>query len=455
MKDCISYSPRASLAITGICTQQMNIWEMIGEKVKIDQKTVKHTPLNKVQDAFITILAGGKGVVESNTRVKTDPSLSRAFGREGCADQSGISETLNQCTKENVTQMREAINKIYQKYSGASQHHYGKSCQLIDVDMSGMPAGRKGKGVTGGYFAKQKNKRGRQLGRAYATLYDEVVVDRLYNGKTQLNRCLQALVKDTQIVLNLNQGFRRQTIIRVDGGGGNDADINWLLAQKYLFLVKVTHWKRVAKLEKSVTTWHPDPKDPNRQVGWVTSPQVYEEDTPSTRQLAVRCLRKNGKWSTSILVFNMNDAQSAWLLEQSASAIFPSDPIWLAVYAYDKRGGGVETSIKGSKSGLGIHKRNKKSFEAQEMLLLLGQLAYNLIAWTRDGLAACATKMRRYGILRMVRDVFHISGYIHFDPDSHILKISLNKNSNLAAIYLSAFSHFLARDGTVANLRQI
>ena len=454
MENCIRYSPRASLAITGICSQQMKIWEIIGEKVKIDQKTVIHSPLNKVQDAFITILAGGKGIVESNTRVKTDQSLSRAFGREGCADQSGISKTLNQCNEENISQMREAMTEIYQKYGEGCRHDYGRNCLLLDVDMSGMPAGRQGKGVKKGYFPKQKNKRGRQMGRVYATLYDEIVVDQLYDGTTQLNRCLQSLVEDAGKVLRLNQGFRRRTIVRVDGGGGNEADINWLLAQKYQFLLKVTHWRRVEKLQKSVTTWHVDPKDSNRQAGWVTSPYSFGEAN-TTRQLAVRCLKKNGKWSTSILVFNVADPQLNWLLAQSTSPNIPADSLWLPVYAYDKRGGGVETSIKGSKSGLGIHKRNKKSFEAQEMLLLLGQLAYNLISWTRDGLASCSARLRQFGILRMVRDVFHISGLLQFDADGHISGIYLNQDNKIAPIFISAFAHFLARDGTVANLRQI
>jgi len=35
-----------------------------------------------------------------------------------------------------------------------------------------------------------------------------------------------------------------------------------------------------------------------------------------------------------------------------ANGRFP--PIWLADHAYDLRGGGVETAIKGSKQGLGI-----------------------------------------------------------------------------------------------------
>ena len=72
MKNCIRYSPRASLAMVGMSIRQMGIWEMIGQQVTIQQKTVVHTPLEKLQDAFINIMAGGEGVVEVKQRVKPD-----------------------------------------------------------------------------------------------------------------------------------------------------------------------------------------------------------------------------------------------------------------------------------------------------------------------------------------------------------------------------------------------
>lgn len=453
MNNCISYSPRASLAIVGMNIQQMGIWEMIGQHVKIQQKTVTHTPLQKLQDAFINIMAGGQGIVEVNQRVKPDTTLSAAFGRESCADQSVISTTLNTCQTEHVEQMRQALQAIYRRYGAGYRHDYGRSWQVLDIDMSGMPAGRRGDGSETGYFAKQKNKRGRQLGRVYATLYDEIVMERLYSGRTQLNRSLQELVTAAEAVLNLNRGFRKRTILRIDGGGGNDADINQLLTNDYQLLVKVVHWKRVAKLAPTVVTWHTDPKDPRRQAGWVALPFAYDQPT---RQLAVRCQTKKGKWRTAILVFNLDDDQLHWLNEQGKRPFSPpTDPIWLAVYAYDLRGGGVETAIKGSKQGLGITKRNKKSFHAQEMLLLLGQLAYNITSWVRNGLAACQAKLRQFGMLRMVRDAFHIAGLLAFDAEGHIVQISLNQAHELATSFIDAFASFLARDGTTANLRQI
>ena len=119
MENCIRNSPRASLAIIGICTQQMDIWGMIGQQVKIQQKTVKHTPLQKLQDAFINILAGGHGIVEINDRVKPDKGLLAAFGRSLCADQSNVSSTLNACRVENVAQMRQALQAIYRRLATA------------------------------------------------------------------------------------------------------------------------------------------------------------------------------------------------------------------------------------------------------------------------------------------------------------------------------------------------
>jgi hypothetical protein len=431
----------------------MGIWEMIGNRVKINQKTVIHTPLEKLQDAFINILAGGQGIVEVNQRVKMDKGLSAAFGRSGCADQSGVSSTLNATEAENIEQMREGLQEIYRCYGAGYSHDYGQMWQLLDIDMSGMPAGRQGEGVEKGYFAKQKNKRGRQLGRVYATLYEEIVCERLYRGKTQLNRSLSELVLAAETVLNLNLGWRRRTILRIDGGGGNDEDINGVIARDYAFLVKVTHWKRVEKLVGTVSDWHTDPQDPRRQAGWINAPFLYDQPT---RQLAVRCLGKDGKWHTSVLVFNLEDDQLLWLTQQGKRpSLLSPDSIWAAVYAYDLRGGGVETSLKGSKQGLGLTKRNKKSFDAQEMLLLLGQLAYNLIVWTRNGLAACLAKVRQLGMLRMVRDAFHISGTITFDGQERIIQISLNQAHDLATAFIATFASFLARDGTVANLRQI
>jgi hypothetical protein len=82
-----SYAPPATL---GLYLRQIDFLAPLREQVKIVQKTVVHTPLDKLTDAFITILAGAHGLVEVNTRLRSDPALQQAFGRTSCAEQSTI-----------------------------------------------------------------------------------------------------------------------------------------------------------------------------------------------------------------------------------------------------------------------------------------------------------------------------------------------------------------------------
>jgi len=453
MKKYTRFSARASLAVVGVRMQQMQIWKSVEQHVDIKQKAIKYKPLEKLLDAFINILCGGHGIVEINTRVRPDQALQCAFGREGCADQSVVSDTLNACTPENVTQMRRAIQEIYRSHSQGYRHDYEQYWQVLDADMTGLPAGRQGEGVTKGYFARQKNRRGRQLGRVVATLYEEIVTEHLYNGKTQLDRSLQELVNAAEEVLDLDESRRQRTIVRVDAGGGRDADINWLLQRKYLLLGKVKHWRRAAKLARSVTTWYPDPKVPGREVGWVEELHPYAQPT---RQLATRNLKKNGDWSYHVLVFTLSNEMLFWLARQPIRHQPTSQQIlFAALQAYDLRSGGAETIVKGSKQGLGLTKRNKRRFAAQEMLVLLSQLAYNLISWIRNQLACQTPRLRLYGMLRMVRDLFHVAGNIELDAQGRVLQITLNEAHALALPFVRALSPLVARDDMSLYLGQI
>ncbi len=137
------FSPAASLAALGVKLSQLDLFGPVRTQVQIRQKTVKHTPTDKLYDAFISLLAGAHGMVEINTRLRTDPALQHAFGRQACAEQSVVQETLDACTEENVRQMQHALDLIYQQQSRGYRHDYQASFQLLDVDMSGLPCGPK------------------------------------------------------------------------------------------------------------------------------------------------------------------------------------------------------------------------------------------------------------------------------------------------------------------------
>src|SRR5436189_2404841 len=133
------FSPAASLAALGVHLRQIDLFGPIRATVKIAQKTVKYSPIDKLADAFISILAGAHGLSEINTRLRSDPALQAAFGRSACADQSVVQDTLNACSAEQVTQLSQALLTIYRQHSQGYGHDYQTAWQLLDVALTGMP----------------------------------------------------------------------------------------------------------------------------------------------------------------------------------------------------------------------------------------------------------------------------------------------------------------------------
>ena len=404
------FTPRAVLLALGVKVKQQGILKTISEHLKIKQKTVKDSPLDKITDALVTILAGGKGLVEANQRVRSDRALQLAFGRERCAEQSVISQTLDACNAENVSQMETAMRQIYQNHSQAYGHDYHQ-WQLLDIDLSGQPCGKKAAFASKGYFAHQRNRRGRQLGRVWASWYKEIVVDQLYPGNITLATVLIRLIDQAETVLELNDWQRQRTILRLDGHGGSQADVNELLRRGYHLHTKEYSGSRARTLAESVTTWHKDPRVPGRYVGWVTL-AATEYTRPLTR-IAVRTRKKNGQWGIGVILSSLSSQQVALLAGLTPEQWHkPLDQLFAYVYFYDLRAGGIETGFKDDKQALGITKRNKKRFEAQQMLTQLNALAHNLLTWFQLWLAQRHAAVAKLGLVRLLRDVLTINGSV-------------------------------------------
>lgn len=455
MNEYTHFSPRAGLALVGQQLCAWRLWQVVEQEVHIAQKVVRYRPSDKLLDEFITILAGGSGVVEVNTRLRPDVGLQRAFGRRACADQSTVSDTLKACTPETVDQLGRAVRTLLRQHGQAYRHAYEWGWQVLDVDLTGLPAGRQAEGATKGYFAGQRNRRGRQLGRVLASRYDEIVFEELYPGTRQLERSLPQLLAGAEEVLHLGDERRFRTLVRVDGGGGSDTDLNDVLTRGYRVLAKVHNWKRAAKLAASVTDWQPDPTEPTRQRGWVMQPYAYARPT---RQVALRWPhpKQAERWQYAVVVCNA----PATLLAELAQAPLPvsDDPraeLGLIVAAYDQRGGGIETANKDSKQGLHLHHRNTKHLPAQAMLVRLAQLAYNLLTWVRYWLASACPALAHFGRLRLIRDVLTISGCLRWRPDGQLQSITLNQNHDHAAALRTAFLPLLDPHGTRLRLGQI
>lgn len=297
-----------------------------------------------------------------------------------------------------------------------------------------------------GYFAStERNRRGRQLGRVLASRYHEVVTDRLFAGNRQLGGALQPLVEAAERTLELTEAKRQHCLVRIDAGGGSIDNFNWLLVRGYQVLGKACLSQQARRLAETVREWITDPHLPERQVGWVTeAPTAFVRPV---RRLAVRCLKADGKWGIGVLICSLSNLQILQVAGRPAEEATDDHAI------------------------LGLTKRNKKRFEAQQMVMLLGALAHNVIVWVHDWLTApqptaqaaltpevaetpvqTGASLQRYGILRMVRDVFHVSGFLCLDPAGQVVEIVLNQDAHLSRCMINSLRQLLAPMQIAVNL---
>jgi hypothetical protein len=413
------YSKYASLALMAQRLSELNIWEQICESVTLQQKMYAHAAMDKLLMCLINMWMGGAGITEINTRLRVDTGLQRVFGLLRCADQSTISRTLNACVAITVEQMRQALRDVLRKH-GQVMHRRAEDWLVLDVDMVGLVCGATGEEADKGFFGNKRGHRGRQLGRVVASQYGELIEQRLYSGKRQLER-------------SVLEKMAEKTVFRADAGAGVDANINEILSRGYHLLTKMHSAPRAAKFGRAVTEWITDPRLPARQVGWTVHPCTY---TRPTRQLVARALTKAGTYTYCVMLTSLSDQQLCDCFHLTE----PIDTPWPLLYAYDLRGGGIETQNRCDQQGLHICHRNKRSFAAQEIMILLAQLAHNVLIWMRKDLIAIDPRFTHYGLKRLIRDVLSIDGHIIFNQDGTLIQVDLNPNHKLTKIVSVAWA---------------
>ncbi len=448
-------SGRASLGIVAQQIKRMRIWEAIEDQVVIRQKTVSYAPSEKLKVAWLNMLCGSKGLVQINSQVRPEAALWRMFGLKRCAEQSTVSRTLAACDQRSVEGMRAAMQSILRRHSQAYGHNYGRQVQVLDVDVSGLPTQGQGEGVEWGYCDQLgKVASGRQLGRVLASRYSEIVHEQLADGKQQLGGLLHGLVGETEIILDLDANRRGRTLLRMDSGGGDEADVNWLLGRGYLILLKMAGSQRAIKLARQIpaAAWVSDPRQPQRQLAWLPKGIDYQRPT---QQVVERWLSPQHRQPLHYAVLVTN-ASSALLQDLTTSLELPlsGDPRLLQlVYAYDLRCGALESCNRADKQTFGLHHPYTHSFYAQQMLLLLAQLAHNLLTWLSLRLASHLP--HPLGIQRFLRDALSISGRLYFDPQGQLVGLVLNSLHPLARPLVLAFSKEWASLNLSLFLREI
>ena len=78
---------------------------------------------------------------------------------------------------------------------------------------------------------------------------------------------------------------------------------------------------------------------------------------------------------------------------------------------YDGRAG-IEAEIKGDKHGLALATIRKHKLAAQTMVILLMELAHNVLIWSRRWLAPHAPHLTGCGIVRLIQEAWAVPGRV-------------------------------------------
>lgn len=461
--DAKLHSERTLLCLLGQKCQDEQLLAPLHLLVKIKQKTIDHTPTQKLQDCLVAILCGIEAVSQINTTLAADVALQRAWGRPNCADQATIQDTLSAINWQNLVELRQALAQIFQKYSRACQHDFSVGPLILDLDMTGLPCSKHYQGAEPGYFAGcKKGTTGRQLARVSASQYDEIVYEQIFPGNTPcMNLAVfKQMLEGALRVLGMAGNAKSQILIRLDGGYGTSEIINYLLAEGYQFVVKLYNGLRANKLGQALPEqeWQADSCH-GRSWALLEADQFYASGDRALHQIAVRCLKepkpkapkksKGAKAQDEVVEAVKHYSYSVLIVcrqSLSAKVAARAAEVGEQLHFYDGRATIESASFRGDKQGLKLVKRRKQSLCAQEGLILLSQLAHNLLSWARNWLGSEEPRLKEYGTKRWVRDLLSIPGRVSFAA-GRIVKVRMSKGHQLAKRFFEAFARFFSQIG--------
>lgn len=221
--------------------------------------------------------------------------------------------------------------------------------------------------------------------------YHETLWSELFAGNRNTVECLEPAILAVETSLELGQTQRKRTVYRLDGGAGADDKLRWLLARDYQVVAKGFSGRRALVLAQQVTRW--DHYGTDAWLGSVASPIDFGRPV----QVVVRKWLQNQVWKHSYFVTTLRLPSKTALLD-----------------LYNLRGGAEIEQFREDKAGLYLSARRKRTFQAQKTLILLTDLAHNLLADFRyRGLAQ--SDFADWGLKRIVRDLLQIPGTLVFE----------------------------------------
>lgn len=221
--------------------------------------------------------------------------------------------------------------------------------------------------------------------------------------------------------LDLAKQHRKHVVYRLDGGSGTDDNLRWLLERGYHVLAKGYSGRRAHAWAQRVSRW--DPYGTDCWLGTIPSPVDFGRPV----RILLRKRLQDDRLKHSYYVTTLS---------------FPSKKAYMD--AYNHRGAAEIEQFREDKSGLHLSARRKQSFQAQKAMILLSDLAHNLLSDFRFQ-ALSHTNFAHWGLKRIVRDLLAIPGRLVFH-DSQLKRIELLQTHPYAKEMIICLEKYLKHD---------
>jgi hypothetical protein len=162
LENTTSFAPLVAL---GFWARELDLWAAIHSRVRFPESIQIEHPVEALLDLWVSMHAGCRSVSHVNTRIRPDRPLAQAWGRPCFYEQSTLARVLDRCPPQQVAQLRAGVEAIYRWIGQAPHHRWSAEPLTLDIDLTGLPAGRQAEGSTTGYFS---GKRGPEAGKCAA-----------------------------------------------------------------------------------------------------------------------------------------------------------------------------------------------------------------------------------------------------------------------------------------------
>jgi DDE family transposase len=266
---------------------------------------------------------------------------------------------------------------------------------------------------------------GRQLARVHAPQYHETLFSRLYPGNQQSHTTYIPVLQALDSFLGFSDAQKARTILRSDAGFGSDSNVNSALTAHWQVMTKSSGGRRPTAVMRQIpdAAWQELRSDDR----WVAEAPAPVQLARPVQGVALRWRTQRGDLKQALVVCSVAGWSAAELIA-----------------AYDDRGA-CETEIQADKGGLQMGRRRKKSAAAQEALILMTDVAHNLLAWMTPQMFPSGP-LAQMGPTQLVQDVLAMPGRLMFER-RQLVAVQLNQRHPYASEVASGLERLLDHFG--------